>query len=201
MSQIQNHGGTKRLYVTSANALTKDKAVSSVKVAIDTSQWSSRKRNIVVKSLRTGVAACGWETAELVEALCQSIDSAVNTISRWKHFVFAHEVRPEKLEELYAYTAAWARMAVAAEKPADPYAHYGYGRHVARRFLSELEDSARPHTIPLNQSMTYDEQREFIHEYLLASQDRQTDELERLIAAIQDGETIFVTYKKAEVAA
>jgi len=48
---LQNHGTNERLYVMSANELTKDKAVTRVTVELDTSKWSSRKRNIITSSL------------------------------------------------------------------------------------------------------------------------------------------------------
>lgn len=195
MTQLQNHGGTKRLYVTCANALTKDKAVSRVVVEIDTSQWSSRKKNIVIKSLRTGVAACGWETAELVESLARTIDTQINTVSRWRNYVYSDEVRPEKLDELLAYTSAWLRM----DRAGNPSKYSGdrYYPRFERDALACIEEGVTPTRIPLNNTMTYDEKREFIHTYLKASEDRETEELERLIAAIEGGDTISVTYSIA----
>jgi hypothetical protein len=71
----------------------------------------------------------------------------------------------------------------------------GYAK---RESLKAIEDGQTPRLIPLNDSMTYDEKREFIHEYLVASEDRETAELERLITAIQNGENISVTYKRED---
>jgi hypothetical protein len=187
MTQLQNHGTTNRLYVMSANALTKDKAVSQIEVSLDTSKWSSRKRNIVVNSLRTGVAACGWVTAELIETLSGSVGASVNTISRWKNYVYADEVRPEMLDELLAYTAAWLRM----DRAAYPE-NYKIGLYY--RALEALDRGERLYTIPLSDSMSYDEKREFIHKYLKASEDRKSDALERMIAAIEAGETLKISY-------
>jgi hypothetical protein len=195
MTQLQNHGTTNRLYIMSANALTKDKAVNQVEVSLDTSKWSSRKRNIVVNSLRTGVAACGWEMAELIETLSKSVGSSVNTISRWKNYVYADDVRPEMLDEFLAYTAAWLRMDRAAHpEKYDSNSRRYYYAYSHCRALDALDRGERLDTIPLSDSMSYDEKREFIHKYLKASEDRESDALERMIAAIEAGETLKISY-------
>lgn len=192
MTQIQNHGGTERLYVVNANALTKDKAVSKVQVDVDTSLWSSRKRNIIVNSLRTGIAACGYETAQLVEALARTVGSNVNTISRWCNYVYKDEVKPDMMEELLAYTSAWVRIRAAAVEDH----RYYYVPHYERQALQAIRNGDVPHLIPLNDAMTYDEKREFIHKYLKASEDREAQGLVRLIEAIERGETLTVTFEK-----
>jgi len=192
MGTLQDHGSKSRLYVSSANRLTKDKAVSRVSVEIDTSQWSSRKRNIITKSLKSGVAACGWEIAELVRELAATVGSSVNTVSKWKNFVAVEEVRPEKLEELLAYTAAWLRMTLNPEDRAGKYRYSpGWMEWAA---LESLDRGEIPASIPLSNSMNYDEKREFIQQYLKASEDREQAALTALIQRINDGATIQLTY-------
>jgi len=191
MTQIQNHGSSSRLYVTSANALTKDKAVTRVGVQIDTALWSKRKRNIIVNSLRTGVATCGADTAELVYELARSVDTYVNMVTSWNRNINSDEVKPDKLDELLAYTSAWLRMrGVPQDGPGRWY------RYVEDLALKAIDDGRVPNTIPLNQTMTYDEQREFIHEYLKASDERENAQLQRLIGEIERGETITIEITK-----
>ena len=189
---LQNHGTRERLYVMSANELTKDKAVTRVTVELDTSKWSSRKRNIITSSLEKGVAACGWETGSIVEQLAKSVGHHVNTISRWKNYVTADEVLPHKLDELMAYTAAWLRMAQAAGAYDNWYA-YHIGHEV--RALEAIERGETPQYIPLNNSMTYGEKREFIHTYLKASEVREKEAVSRLVDSIKNGETITFTFE------
>lgn len=190
MSQLQNHGGTSRLFVTAANSLTKDKAVSRVTVEIDTSRWSSRKRNIVTKSLKSGVAACGWEMAELVRALAETVGASVNTVSKWKNYIAIEEVLPEKLDELLAYTAAWLRMTMSQEDRSQ----YRWQNYTERSALESLDRGDVPVAIPLSNTMTYDEKREFIQQYLKASEDREAVALTKLIQRINEGATIQITY-------
>lgn len=189
---LQNHGTRERLYVMSANELTKDKAVSRVTVELDTSKWSSRKRNIITSSLETGVAACGWETGSIVEQLAKSVGHHVNTISRWKNYVTVDEVLPHKLDELMAYTAAWLRMAQAAGAYESRYA-WRIPHEV--RALKAIERGEVPPYIPLNNSMTYDEKREFIHTYLKASEVREKEAVGRLVDSIKTGETITFIFE------
>jgi len=190
MAQLQDHGGKNRLYVTSANALSKDKAVSRVIVEVDTSKWSSRKRNIITKSLKSGVAACGWELAELVRALAETVGSSVNTVSKWKNYIALEEVRPEKLEELLAYTAAWLRMTLSQEDRSQ----YRWQNYTEWSALESLDRGDVPVAIPLSNTMTYDEKREFIQQYLKASEDREAAALTKLIQRINEGATIQITY-------
>ena len=192
MGALQDHGGKSRRYISSANYLTKDKAVSRVTVEIDTSQWSSRKRNIITKSLKSGVAACGWEIAELIRELAAAVGSSVNTVSKWRNFVATEEVRPEKLEELLAYTAAWLRMTL---NPEDRTSRRRYSYDwIEWEALESLDRGEIPASIPLSNSMTYDEKREFIQQYLKASEDREQAALTALIQRINDGATIQLTY-------
>lgn len=190
MAQLQDHGGTDRLYIKAANALTKDKAVSRVVVEVDTSKWSSRKRNIIIKSLQTGVASCGWETAELVRALAETVGSSVNTVSKWKNYIALEEVLPEKLDELLAYTAAWLRMTLSQEDRSQHRWH----NYTEWSALDSLDRGQIPVAIPLSRTMSYDEKRDFIQQYLKASTDREAAALNELIQLINDGATIQITY-------
>jgi len=193
---LQNHYyGTNnpRLYVGAANTLTKDKAVTSVTVVVDTSQWSSRKKNIIKRSLRTGIAACGWEMAELVAALAHQIGMRVNTITKYSNTIRGREVKPDRLDELLAYTSAWCRM-VTSKNGDDQWSNYR-----ARNFLEAVGSGSRPDVfhIPINPTMTHDEKRSFLHEYLLASERTPNEHMEELIRQIENGESITITYDKA----
>jgi hypothetical protein len=190
MVQLQNHGNRERLYAVSANELTKDKAVTRVTVEVDTSKWSRRKRNIITDSLEKGVAACGWETARIVSELASSVGHHVNTISRWKNYVYAEEVLPHKLDELLAYTAAWLRIAVSTGQISRNRSW------VEKRALDALDEGRVPGDIPLNNTMTYAEKREFIQPYLKASEAREREAVSRLIDTIKTGEIITLTFER-----
>jgi hypothetical protein len=190
MSHLQNHGYTHRLYVRAANELTKDKAVSRVTVEVDTSRWSRRKRNIITESLKKGVAACGWETASIVEKLASTVGHHVNIVSRWRNYVEVEEVLPHKLDELLAYTAAWMRIAQASGECENRYEPY-----FEKQALGAIERGETPDLIPLSNSMTYAEKREFIHTYMKASEVREKHAVDHLIASIKAGETIKLIYE------
>jgi len=194
---LQNHysyGSNPRLYVGSANALTKDKAVTGVSVTIDTSQWSVRKKNIIRKSLRSSIAACGYEMAELVDALAQSIGRRVNTIGRNTGTINLDDIKPERRGELLAYTAAWCRLRLAN---AESVHRHHFGSYWERRFVDHLDKGTPIDHIPLDRAMNFDATRDFVHEYLIASdQPDNDDEVEALIAAIDNGEMITIKYSK-----
>lgn len=190
MSQIQNHGGDARLYVQVATALTKDKAVTKVGVEIDMSKWSKRKRSIIANALKTGVAACGVETAEVAYHMAHSVGSSLNMIHRWNKNVLAEDVKPDRLEDLLAYTAAWMRIGKTADLESDPARYIGYHS----RALEEIERGERPTRIPLNPGMSYDEMRDFIYPYLTVSENRDDPRLLELIEMVERGDTITFTF-------
>jgi len=189
---LQNHGTNERLYVMSANELTKDKAVTRVTVELDTSKWSSRKRNIITSSLEKGVAACGWETASIAAHLAMTVGHHVNTISRWKNYVLVDEVLPHKLDELLAYTAAWIRI---KEANGGYVSQYSWIRDPEVTALEAIERGVTPKHIPLNNAMTYDEKREFIHKYLKVSEVLEKEAVTRLVNSIKAGETLTITFQ------
>lgn len=191
MSQLQNQGGAARLYANVATALIKDKAVTKIGVEIDMSKWSKRKRNIIATALKTGVAACGLETAEVAYHMARSVGSSLNMIHKWDKNVLVEDVKPDRLEDLLAYTAAWMRI----RKTAD------LGNHSARfvgyyyyRALEQMERGERPARVPLNPDMSYDEVRDFIHPYLTASENRDDPRLLELIERVERGDTITITF-------
>ena len=188
MSQLQKHQPSKRLYVDSANGLTKDKSVSTVVVTLDTAQWSSRKKNIVIAALQQGITACGHNTSQLVSSLCEVAGAQVESICRWNHDISVEAVKPEKLDALIAYTCAWIRLR-GNDMPS-------YSGLLKEMFIETVARGEHPDYIPLPSFLSATEQVEFIKEYLRDRTDLEFEAAQRLIALIQKGEPITVTYRR-----
>ena len=188
MSQLQKHQPSKRLYVDSANGLTKDKSVSTVVVTLDTAQWSSRKKNIVIDALRQGVTACGYNTSQLVSSLCEAVGVQVESISRWNYDISVEAVKPEKLDALIAYTCAWIRVRGTAAP--------SYSSVLKEIFLATVARGEQPQRILLPRNLSAKEEVEFAKEYLRDRTDLEFEAAQRLIALIQKGEPITVTYRR-----
>ena len=186
MSQLQKHSNTNKLYITSANALTKDKAVTSVSVTIDTALWSTTKKNIIIKALTSGVSSCGYATGELVRHLSQLIDAEVPHINTWHQTIPTTCVNPDMLDELIAYTSAWLRVT--------PQKNHR-GVWAINTFFRAVAAGEYPGFIPLPRSLTKDEQREFIEKYLRSKTDVQNEATQYLIDMIRNGKQITVNYR------
>lgn len=180
-----------RIYHASNGAFIRDPAVSAVSVSVDTSKWSKRKKNVIADAIRSGVAACGWASAALVSDLMRSAGDEIATVTKWRNHIDAQFVKPEKLEELVAYTAAWVRLKLASDTNDRRYYGPDWTQHA---FLKDLEANGPIQQIPLDNRLTHTELRDFIAEYLVEPGERETAARNALIASIERGETISITY-------
>jgi len=82
-----------------------------VEMDFDTSRWSKRMQNIVVKAVDTGVADCGMDTAWFVKHLLTHYDLDTTNISGyWNRDIPLSAIKPDKVDEAVSYVAAMLRM-------------------------------------------------------------------------------------------
>lgn len=170
----------------------RDPAVTATTVTIDTSKWSKRKQNIVLDAIRTGVAACGWQTGHLIREMMQALGSDVQQVTKWSNTIDAALVKPEMLEDLLAYTCAWIKLTTPASANDNHWYHNPNWRD--RQFVEMIDQGQRPHHIPLPRHLTDAEKRDFAAKYL--RDPSETDRIARdtLIAKITNGETIQLSF-------
>lgn len=186
MTHLQRHGFGSRLYVDLAGTLARDKAVSRVSYDIDMGLWSKRKRKIVADALAGGITTCGAESAALASDLAESVGSSVVRIAAYGGRIYTEEVSPDKLDELVAFTAAWARLCLAQQNRDRGHAFY------ATLFLKCLGDGAKPPFIPVDPSMARDQARDFYAGYIRTPDMDANPALRRLVEAVRAGEVVTV---------
>lgn len=179
-----------RIFHAANDKIIRDSAVNQITVSIDTSLWSSRKKNIVIGALRSGIASCSWEMAALVNGLLRCYGDSVAYCTKWDTCINTAHIKPEKFDELVAYTAAWVRLKY-MNTPERP--RWGPGA-LELGFLSTVDQGYSPQRIPLDSRMTYGERRDFIAEYIAEPDTLAAASRAALIDSIDRGETITITY-------
>jgi len=172
--------------VSNAFDVAKDNAVSTINLTVDTSRWSSRKRNIVVKAIHTGVAVCGWDTGRFVEDLLKAHGLVTQRLNGWNDGISIEYIKPSLREELYAYVAAMLKISTL-----NPNDFYNSGNS----FLRTLERGDIPDTVPIPKALkTSKEKYAFLKTYardIVGKEKRKRDELAE---AIMDGKTLSISY-------
>ena len=180
-----------RAYYGVTGAVGKDPAVSQISVTIDPKKWSKRKRNIVVTSLRTGVAACGYATGALVDELTRAASAAVMRVHKWDNNMQVEFIKPEKLEDLIAYTCAWIKLKRAnMENEGRRYSGLDWSEQA---FINRIEHNVDVGVIPLPNNLSETEKREFIAEYMREPSEQEVAAREALARMVEDGQPITVT--------
>lgn len=156
----------------------RDPGFAGATVTIDPSRWSTRRRNIVVRALENGIAACGYETGWFIKRLIRAHGGEnVPYINKWNDFIETTLVREEMLADLLGYTAAWLKL-IGTDKD-------GYGfRYYQSNFLKELDEGKVPVLIPLPY-LPLKEQGEFVKKYLKASDENEKDIRQAIIKKIE----------------
>lgn len=175
-----------RIHHQLRNTAITDNGVVCAQVTYDPSMWSSRKKNLLIDALRSGIATCGHATSDLVATLARSNNANVTQVTRWWGTVCAEDINPDKLEDLRAYTAAWIKMEIAAGSSSPR----SWG---SAHFMKDLDRGLKPNDIPLNHGMTSTERAAFIREYLVLPGEDETKRREDLIRMIQDNTPITIT--------
>lgn len=173
------------LYKRADNRFAKDPAVVEVTVKVDTSQWSPRKRNIVIEALEKGVATCGYDTGDLAATIADSTGERLIRSHRWSAGIAVEQVDPDKLEDLLAQTAAKLRLSALGS---------GYETYWARQFLADVDTGFEPRYIPLDETLTPAEKAAFLEEYALPDDRALGVAISNTIAMIRNGETLEITY-------
>lgn len=168
-----------------------DAAMIDITVRLQTSQWSSRKKNIVLNCIDTGLITCGLKTADMIADVMDAYDIPVRFKRTWsydgdKNYIIVHDehIKPEKLTELKAIVAARCKMNQVNDRA-------GYDEHHFLRTVERPEDYARHWSasrIPFYKDMTLDD-------WAVEDDDASRSRKNALMQSIRDGEIITATYK------
>ena len=174
--------------VHNAFEIAKDNAVSHIELKVDTSRWSSRKRNIVTRAITHGVAICGYETGRFVTDLLRTYSLKTECINSWNSSIDVGYINPDLLEELYAYTAALLKLSGDVRGKGG-----GYNR--GWNFLNDLDKGNKPNYIPLPEELNKKEQEEFLIKYgrkIVGAEKKKRDEIVDLVS---NGRVMTILYK------
>lgn len=167
----------------------RDPAVTQTTVTLDTSKWSTRKKNIVLESIATGVAACGWQTGHLVREMLNALGSDAQQIAKWSNTISTSMIKEDMLEDLIAYTCAWIKLSEVSNE----HRYYGYHWH-ERAFVDAVDKGQTPSSIPMPRELTDSEKRQFAVKYIKDPSETDRIAREHLTAKIKNGETIELKF-------
>lgn len=167
-------------------AVSRDPSFAKATISLDTSKWSGRRRNIVLRALRDGVTNCGHDTAQFIKHLTDGYGVTVQTASKWCPTIDLAAVKPEEVDNLIAYTAAWIKMETAQK---DIY--HGYTWYY-RHFLHAIQNGEKPDEVPLPSNLSDRQKTDFIKQYL-RDDDETKGVRQQLADKINNGETITLT--------
>ena len=173
------------------SSFARDPAVTETTVTLNTSMWSSRKKNIVIDSIRTGVAACGWQTGHMIREMLQGLGSDVQQIAKWSNTIDTNMVKPDVLEDLLAYTCAWIKLTA---EPTKERGYYHDPRWREKAFVEVVDRGETPAHIPLPHHLSDAEKREFVMTYLRDPSETDRIARETLIQKIETGDTIQLKF-------
>lgn len=163
--------------------LSKDTGFAGATVTIDPKRWSTRRRNIILRALESGVATCGHETAWFIKYLTEAYGSTIETITKWSSHINIENVRQDKVEELLAYTCAWVKIKLASQGT-------DYSTYHLSNWIEGVNRGMRPSTIP-TPDISHSEKQAFIQQYLKAD-DTQRDVRQQLANSIEKGELLSI---------
>jgi hypothetical protein len=175
--------------VHEAYAIAKDASIDNIKVTLDTSKWSKRKQNIIVRAIDTGVANCGWDTATFVTALTKSYGLGTQRIHMWNQGLSMSMVKPDKVEEVCAYIAAMLKMRQHASE--DRYYHTSWSED---RFLEALEDGRIPSDIPIPRTFNKKDSDKFVMDYLKDQDEQEKVIRQNIINDVRSGSKISISF-------
>ena len=172
-----------------------------VEMDFDTSRWSQRMQNIVVKAVDTGIANCGYDTAWWVENLLKHYElNTLNNGGNWRHNLPIYMVKPDKVEEAVSYVAAMLKM-----KPVMA----GYYRHGNTHWLETLdkngiktpEENAKLSwekqgvaDIPIPDDFSNADKDKFTMDYLKPQEEQEALKRAELINSIRSGSLLSISY-------
>jgi hypothetical protein len=173
-----------------------------VEMDFDTSIWSKRMQNIVVKAVDTGIANCGYETAWWIENLLKHYGlGTLNNGGGWRNDLPISMIKPDKVDEAVSYVAAMIRI-----KPQDGGHYY---RHSNRHWLEKLskngiktpEENAKCNwdemgitDIPIPDDFSNADKDKFTMDYLKPQEEQEALKRAELINSIRSGSLLSISY-------
>ena len=170
-----------------SSTFARDPAVCEATVTLDTSQWSTRKKNIVLRALQSGIVSAGWDTTGMIRELTQAMGAEIPSVDSWNASVRTEFVKPELLDELLSYTAA--RIKLRGQMQDNPYTYNG-----DYWFMDSVENGKKITQIPLDQSLSQKERTEFIAKYIREPSEQEAESRLALIKRIEDGDKITLKH-------
>lgn len=162
--------------------LSRDPSFAGATLHLDTTKWTTRRRNIVLRALRDGVTNCGYDTSIFIDKLTRAYGANVHTMTKYGRNIPLDKVREDKVEELMAYTCAWMKLGIANK---DEYVPYWYSS-----FLEAVGNGITPQHIPAP-DISPKEQTEFIKKYI-KDDESEKDSRESLARKIENGEKLII---------
>ena len=94
--------------------ITRDQGFTGATVHIHPANWTSRRRNIILRALRDGMSTAGDKTSDFITQLTRAYGSTVinATLNR---MIPLDAIRDDKQEAMLAYTAAWIKIKLSKE--------------------------------------------------------------------------------------
>ena len=170
--------------VHDAYAVAKDASIDNINVTLDTSKWSKRKQNLIVRAITTGIADCGWDTGHFVKALAESYGLGMHRISSWSTLLSMDLVKPDKVVEVCAYISALIKMKGNIENRT----------YSERSFVALLETGDVPDVVPIPSSFSPSDRRVFVDSYLKDQDEAEKVIREKLINEIKSGHKLTISF-------
>jgi hypothetical protein len=169
-----------------------------VEIDFNTAVWSQRMQNIVCKAIDTGIANCGYETANWVEGFLKhhGLDT-LNNGGSWRHDLPISMIKPDKVDEAVAYVSAMLKM-----KPNS----IGWSEE---HWLKKLDDNGIKTkeensnlewqnegitTIPIPSDFSTKDKDKFTMDYLKTQDEQQQIKRAELINLIRSGSMLSISY-------
>ncbi len=168
--------------VHEAYAIAKDASIDSIDVTIDTSKWSTRKKNIIVRAIDSGVATCGWDTANFVKALTKTYGIGVLNATKWYRTIDVELINPDKLEEVTSYVSAMIKLR---------------GHNSSYRedmFMRDLDEDRDISSVPIPSDFSTADQTKFVTDYLKPQDEADRIKRANLINNIRSGHKLTISF-------
>jgi len=169
--------------------ITRDQGFTGATVHIHPANWTSRRRNIILRALRDGVSTAGDKTSDFIEQLTRAYGSTVVNATLNK-MIPLDAIRDDKQEAMLAYTAAWIKIKLSKE---DESLHWRYPFYMIFRWIKRMEAGETMTEFPLPE-LAPQERASFIKEYLKDDEDSIRTQLADKIEA---GEELTIFIKAA----
>jgi len=175
--------------------LLRDPAVGRVTIRLNTEEWSTRKKKILIEAVRKGISDCGGKTAEIVSDLCRQYETGPFIhIHQHGWAIPTKELDPDRLDEIIAQVAASLKLAAALEDAGRRSRGYMIARgRYGKIFLDSVERGETPPAIIVGH-MSYQHRWDFAAKYIRPATPEQQANKTRLIEAVRAGETLTVDY-------